>query len=790
MSEFPESDASNVVGTGYAAAMAERAKANAMAQKDPQAREKAEQRYRKWLDTLQGMRVGILGIGSRQPIQGVPVWATPEVMTGGFVTGSLLAGGIIRPHELELGRSLGIDSPEDLRRKLNEHFLTSEGLELLAGWLQSGCFALETPEEGALLVVRWLIERGEEQGAARLIGILEPWMDRLRFFPSPAAKACDSSPVVQIQDVATTRSLLSQVAPSRAILAQRDTIRKWIPYHDRIVGLFLETVIEGEPCRRFPPDWLERGREALHEFQVTAESSSLQGKAFRKNQHPYQLREILRRCIDQQGELTRREVGMVRSILATFVAKRGTPGSPTCQTARSRQFGEVSRPTIDAYAEVLLDRLRSCSADKGLDDPSQFLHPAEKEESDSHGLPSSDFFPPKLQRFVLRCRRGSLGDLVQARLLTSSESVARILPQVTSLIQASGFPDPAARGLHRQLYRAFRNRRSLLLTDLEHQVRFEELPWVKELEAHRATSVAETDLATQTSREVVQLSWKWFPQTILPNALVRELNGLFKRAGQEPRLLEELATDIFQGRFSKKFPAAANEAIGALGGTLYSTYYGLEGESPFPLDQSAGQRIASWMGIAAKPHADFADRCRERAGCITTGYSPAANGTVIEQQQILTTHNLVQLSKELDLSRDLPSEADALAWKCFVWLCGQLSSPTRSRLEGLRKVKNAAYAWRQMLFFLSFLDARCQSDFLSRAKDFVATLASPFPTRFQPALVGLELAMQGISSHHPEFAARGGRVFLGWTTTPHWLQPEVQSKRSQELLKSPGDLPH
>jgi len=49
-------------------------------------------------------------------------------------------------------------------------------------------------------------------------------------------------------------------------------------------------------------------------------------------------------------------------------------------------------------------------------------------------------------------------------------------------------------------------------------------------------------------------------------------------------------------------------------------------------------------------------------------WSVARNGKIIEQEQILTTHNLAVLFDALGLVRTLGPEAENLARRCFEWI--------------------------------------------------------------------------------------------------------------------------
>lgn len=98
-----------------------------------------------------------------------------------------------------------------------------------------------------------------------------------------------------------------------------------------------------------------------------------------------------------------------------------------------------------------------------------------------------------------------MAQLVAAGVIGSGDVLARVLPQVTAQHLASGITDPAAEALFTRTYAAFRRRRGLLLLDLQHQVRFRELPWVAALEAFRERDDHST-AAAAALREVVMLA--------------------------------------------------------------------------------------------------------------------------------------------------------------------------------------------------------------------------------------------------------------------------------------------
>jgi hypothetical protein len=80
----------------------------------------------------------------------------------------------------------------------------------------------------------------------------------------------------------------------------------------------------------------------------------------------------------------------------------------------------------------------------------------------------------------------------------------------------------------------------------------------------------------QTLRRLGELALGGFPATLLPNPLVRELSTLGQEAGDDLPWVEELAADIFMGRFSGKYLRAAQLAGQLLTDSLYAHYYDID----------------------------------------------------------------------------------------------------------------------------------------------------------------------------------------------------------------------
>ena len=155
-------------------------------------------------------------------------------------------------------------------------------------------------------------------------------------------------------------------------------------------------------------------------------------------------------------------------------------------------------------------------------------------------------------------------------------------------------------------------------------------------------------VARQTLAELATVTVSSFPQTIVPNKVIQEFRALAKGAELTLPLVDELATDIFVGRFSEVFVKAAKVAEGMLQGTLYERYYDIDFREIHQLEVSA-------TGGKSNPADDdaLATLCAARAGVALGSWRPATNGMIIEQQQILTTQNLAVLFQAIRCPRQI-----------------------------------------------------------------------------------------------------------------------------------------
>ncbi|MEU8779507.1 hypothetical protein [Streptomyces sp. NPDC048606] len=755
------------VSPAYAAGRLARALRTATLHEDAATRERAGSRAAKWRAVLSGIASGSLTVGSRTPVAAFPAWVTPEVVTGGFATGSAAAGGPLLPHEEEAARRAGVPAT---RGELFAHHLTEDGLERLWSLLDDGCYEVRVPEEAALATVAWLVRAGDLDAAAELVTELAPFADRLRFLPRPARRPAPGVDTVHRRTVGEASAALARRRPHDAVEAQREALSVWRPFEDELLAHRLEATPPAVPG----PHWRADGAALLARYTALASAHT----RCAKHRDPKSNAAILRRALEEElagRALAPRLAGLLRVAVSSMVAKRGLPGSDRHTRLRRIQAEHAALPSHHAMAALVLRRLARLDPASGTPDVEGPLAPVSAREARECGLPVGAVVPPALAGTVRSALSAPLEVLVERGVVPSAEVLAQLVPQLVAAVSAERYADPALRTLMAATYRAFRARRSLLLLNLQHQVRIGELPWLRAVEGHLGADADAEESARESAHEALrrlgELAVTAFPGTLLPNPLVRELAELGRRAEAGTPFVEELAADIFMGTFTPKFLVAARIAADLLEGGLYERYYGIDYRR---VRRMAVARAAdSALGDRGRGRGadEFAALCAERAAAADggrRGWSVGANGTVIEQAQILTTHNLATLAARVRI--EPPAGWAGLARDCFATVCRLVS-----RVEGdprpLPVIKDAAYAWRQMVFHLSLCSPRERAAVLAWMESETTRRPTSVRERLAPALAGLRLVEAG-GSFDARGEADGGRArrLLGWSTTGHWIR--------------------
>jgi hypothetical protein len=487
-------------------------------------------------------------------VEGLPAWVTPEVVRGGFATFTPAAAGPLRPHEMELAARTGIRAE---RGAVFAWYLSEAGLAELGSLLEGGGYRVELPEQAALLTVAWLLRSGDRARALGLLDEIGAYGEQLCFAPVPDPAAGRDSSVVWREPAGEVGDALQRRRENERVEAMREALMVWNPLADELLDLWLVTWDDdGRIAGVFPPGWRERAAELMARYRRLAALHTRCGK----HRHPKENLAILRTAVQETlagRQLTPRARGLLGHSVEAMLARRGRPGSSEHAGLRAVQARVASMPGYHQLARVVVARLAAHDPDAGIADVDAVCVPVIAEEAAAHAVPAGTAIPEPIRRVVHRATAGTVAELIGAGVVPSAEVLAELVPQIAATTSAAAYRDPALRTLVAATYRAFRRRRSLLLVDLQHQVRLSELPWVRALDPYRQASPDSRLEARETLRRLGELALDGFPATLLPNPLVRELAALGREAGEDLPWVEELAADIFMGRFSVKYLHAA-----------------------------------------------------------------------------------------------------------------------------------------------------------------------------------------------------------------------------------------
>ncbi|WIB75840.1 hypothetical protein DEJ28_09025 [Curtobacterium sp. MCPF17_002] len=667
----------------------------------------SDRRIAKVLQAIAAIDGGGVTVGEPVPTKGMPAWVTPEVVHGGFATGMAAASGPLDDDEVALAAERNVIPT---RARLFAWALSDAGLTWLGKLLDSKAYRLDLPEHGVLLTVAYLLRTDRSDAAATLIDEVWPWADRLRYLPVPLDEPEPAGVHVTTMRDALRRLEEKKLSPQ--VEAQRKSNTIWAPFTDTLVELWWETRDDaGTIGRVFTDDWFPRARALVDVYPVLAEEHTLT----KKHARPGSTIQILLDATRNTIVGNRNHVSRAREVVNDVVAKRGAPDSERLRILRRAQQEDAARPSHAALAKDTADALKPY-ADTYTDNPERLLT----------GLPGEHL--EYVRRVVEQATHAPLPVLLRRGYVTSAEGLADLAPQLAADTIADRFDDDTAGALAGRVFQAFRNRRSVLLLNYQKQVDVSALPWFTALEGC-GTRTGRAPSAEQAAH-LTELALQHFPGTVLPNSFLRVLAELYKQADLPIPVTYELAADIFMGGFSAAFVEAGRIAGEYVETGLYGRYYSL-GETPKTQDQ-------------------FNDEAHRRAGvtAFTRWGSVAVAGSIIEQGQVLTTHNLAAV---VHAGSTIDWEAAAIAaWRRTV--LPELYAAQQPR--SLRHRKNAAYAWRQILFYLTIAGPDAVPGFLIDAHR--AADGHRAGQEGQELLGGLEHAHDGRTVAKP---------FYGWVTS-------------------------
>jgi hypothetical protein len=673
----------------------------------------------RWTSFFTSLASGKLNVGSRRPVVDAPIWATPEVLRGGFASGVLLAEVDVE-WESEMAKKVLGNVPSS-RHNLNMFFCSPPGQKMLLDALDRNAWDAQVPEECALLSLALLNSLGRLDEAKELTEAICPYFERLRFYPRllSGQQARPDDSLVQLRSKKQLIESLQRRAEKKdplVALTEAKKMRKLLQV--QMVQLLKDTVVDDWPLRSIPSDFYQRFGPLMASWRV----NHTEGRV----DHARLLFSLVAKPFPS---LTGKEVGMIRKIM------------------KSTKLEAAPQPVVvDAasFAMCLLQRLETGASMEAVVTP---------DEAARLTLPAGKKIPAALVRKVDRSTPLPLETLLEKKIISSAEMLASSVQSLSAVALSENVKDSRLQVLFRTVYRVFRERRSLLLLHMQSQVKPDEIPWIAPLMTLVLASDSEEASKLMFVR-LAKLTLTYFPHALLPNKLIQELKALAATAKLNIVLCPELAADIFQGAFGPDFYRSAIMVSEFCCSSLYGKYYALrhvlEGTNFEELVRDLAAELAWDDGSAA------------------SGYV-AQNGRIIESAQILTTHNVLPL---LELANLNAVQLLVMASKCFKVVVRLLSFPELCPVWTIRlqRVKNAAFAWRQMILYLSKVDHHAVSEWMLKVEgQFAATADEGFKARFSPAIVGLRRAIAGQS---PSLEDLSARIFTGWTpVTNHWALP-------------------
>ena len=170
--------------------------------------------------------------------------------------------------------------------------------------------------------------------------------------------------------------------------------------------------------------------------------------------------------------------------------------------------------------------------------------------------------------------------------------------------------------------------------------------------------------------------------------------------------VNEIASDIFEGRFSAKFAKSAEEAYSVIP-VLYKRYFGMH--TP---------EVCETLEDGCTTEA-FTDLCYTMSGVKKPSWRmympPSEAGMVIEQMSILTTHNLYPLLLLAGFPFYQFDQRKAVL-DTWAWILAEFGKTHMTQgkrgdyLARLHSAKNIAFAWRNLVLYLSMHSDRSISE--------------------------------------------------------------------------------
>jgi hypothetical protein len=746
----------------------------------PEVRESAARRVDRFQRVLQGMSSGVVNVGSRIPVKDLPAWVTLEVVRGGFATGSPAAQTEMSEDEVRLINELSLAGG---REGIFRFLLTDEGQLRLRQMISTRRYSIQYPEQAALLVASWLLDKGDRDGALQILEHVAAFADRLRFLPTSTSEQISDRKMLFRSDVAEALQRVETTKENTRVETMRESLMVWSPLLDEFVLLWRPR-LEGGRIGPASAQWNVAASALLGRY---VEAASIHRRCT-KHRKPKENLFVLREAAEVElsgAVLTARQLGKVLCVLEAIDRKRGMPDQERSRELRLRQSVNSAKPLQREFVPLIVERLRQLPPHGGIQHVEAIVGVVDQAEATDR-VPVGSSIPERYRRIIALSRQATLNELLGHWTIPSAEILATFSPSLVAAALARSYADSSLGEIMATNYEAFRKRRSLLLLNLEKQVQIDELPWVQAVQPYYKR---QDDAAKDALRVLAAMTLGRFPGTLIPNPMTRELATLAKQASIATPFVEELAADIFERSFSGKFLAATKAAGSHLTNSLYSRYYGIDYNAiasfhdPSP-SRVGGPNISSEFDLLCK-HRSSMNKCADNW--------IVKNGAIIEQAQILSTHNISTLLFDVgifqpgedveldDLNRGVRSSLNSREISSMIDSSYRLVQwNLRTGMMGSRPlnfVKDLAYAWRQMILYLCTMPQQDQVAWINRELEHVQSLPPDGPLKkcLLPMVGGLLHCANG-EGFDLDGTCPAGRRVLGWSAS-HWLLELLQAQK-------------
>ena len=367
----------------------------------------------------------------------------------------------------------------------------------------------------------------------------------------------------------------------------------------------------------------------------------------------------------------------VRTTVTNAVNKYGIPGTPQYK----ERFGliELAMKRTAERIVYLKDVIRRLKASG----PSPVGVPAAVMATILGDLEKSPFYKGDVETILKR----AILKPIQER-ATSPELLAELCMPLMTMV-AVGVPrhgEPQfLRTILQRMMQAFMTRRSIMLLNTEGQVRASDVPFIAVLQR-----VLKVDEHSKESR-LDGLKWLMttyldtFPHCMMPNEILR----LVRECNHDIPVLEDIASDIFQGHLVPKFGVVCKLAANLLGpDSVYGQYYGDNLSQLWKRRAITSADLVKWAGWGLEDV--YPDTTK--------------NGMTLERVRVATCHNMVMASSvvsgdflfTLGLGFDWRGAA-LKTWKFIVRLGITERFPWLLRSD----IRKLVQAWNLLLFYLS-----------------------------------------------------------------------------------------